>query len=80
MMLWWANVLFIALSFVKPSVIFFPFSIFLPSIMLSPDKILFDKCFIEIMQKIFLEKLDSELMRKSCARTYLGSYAKKSFW
>jgi hypothetical protein len=45
------NVLIIPFSSVKPSVIFFPFSIFVPSIMLSPEKILFDKYFIEIMLK-----------------------------
>jgi hypothetical protein len=58
------------LSSVKPSVIFFPFSVFVPSIMFSPERFLFNKCFIEIMLKIFLGKLDSELMHKSCARCF----------
>ena len=39
--------------------------------MLSPEKFLFNKCFIKIMLQIFLKKLYSELMRKNCVRTFL---------
>ena len=38
--------------------------------MLSPEKFLFNKCFIKIMLQIFLKKLYSELMRKNCVRTF----------
>jgi hypothetical protein len=36
--------------------------------MLSHDKFLFDKCFIKIVLKIFLNKLYNEFMRKNYVR------------
>ena len=62
----------VPLSSIKTS-IFFHFLFFLPFIILSHEKFLFDKHFIKIVLKIFLSKLYNEVMRKNYVRSCPGN-------